>query len=902
MMLRCRPSTATAGRSVARFTRPLSSVAPRYKSSLAAASFDIDETEEGDSSKSRNEEIRRLTHLRNVGILAHVDAGKTTVTERMLALAGIVRRAGSVDDGNTVTDYLPAERERGITIQSAAISFDWKWHNSRTGDDFRANDNVKLSLIDTPGHVDFSVEVSRSVAVLDGAVLVVDAVAGSQAQTETVWRAISRPSVLNNKNPSLQTTMAPHQDHAHEPLPCLALINKMDKEGCNFRQAIASLRYKLPGCNPVPIQMPLFRTSRARGKAGSSLMDQNIVAESANEAETVLGEFVGLVDLIHMRAVLWPEASDVANVEQCAPTIIPLLDVDKHQPRDLNCPVTRSALAARAELVGSLAEVDEAIEEYFLTEEEPSNAELRAALRRATLSRQIVPVMAGAALKGRGIEPLLDCIADLLPSPLDRMPPALSRLHDGTMMPANVVREELSPTKILLGHPLHPSLLAFAFKVVHMKGRGGSGDGRVVFARVYSGQIVDRAVLQVISPPLLGEAPEKPRTERVGGMLELAGGRFDNLEGGVCRSGDVCALIGLKSVVTGDTIMLASEAPKSKKNKKKSPQDSRESVCLAGVASPKPVLTVRLEAESSEQQSKLSEALSLLAIEDPSLVVEETDSATLLSGLGELHIEVTLDRVCREHGIRVMTGPPAVAYRETISAALETPGLLEYDRTIGATRLQASVHVMLEPIKCEIHSDSSCVVVSEPIVKLGPDTRMFLNVDDSAKEEDLMQYDELVKALIQGCEGALKRGPLGSYPMSNVRCHVVNIDAEGGLQALQILPGSLRAAAANAVSKTLSSNRHSCIVLEPTMSVEITLPGELVGTVLSDLSGRRGSVGDVMIGDVEESQSSASRALVRGEVPLVEILGYAGSLRSLTGGEAAFTAEYRGHSPWECQF
>jgi elongation factor G len=385
-------------------------------------------------------------------------------------------------------------------------------------------------------------------------------------------------------------------------------------------------------------------------------------------------------------------------------------------------------------------------------------------------------------------------------------------------------------------------------------------------------------------------------------MLELAGGRFDNLEGGVCRSGDVCALIGLKSVVTGDTIMLASDAPKSKKNKKKSPQDFRESVCLAGVASPKPVLTVRLEAESSEQQSKLSEALSLLAIEDPSLVVEETDSATLLSGLGELHIEVTLDRVYREHGIRVMTGPPAVAYRETISAALETPGLLKYDRTIGATRLQASVHVMLEPVKCEIDSDSSCVVVSEPTVKLGQDTRMFLNVDDSATEEELMQYDELVKALIQGCEGALKRGPLGSYPMTNVCCHVVNIDAEGGLPALQVLPGSLRAAAANAVSKTLSTNRDSCTVLEPTMSVEITLPGEMVGTVLSDLSGRRGSVGDVLVGDVEGSQSTASRALVRGEVPLVEILGYAGSLRSLTGGEAAFTAEYRGHSPWECQF
>ena len=332
-----------------------------------------------DARSDVNAEIRRLTHLRNVGILAHVDAGKTTVTERMLALAGVVRRAGSVDDGNTVTDYLPAERERGITIQSAAISFEWGWHNNRTGDDYDANNNVTVHLIDTPGHVDFSVEVNRSVAVLDGAVLVVDAVAGVQAQTETVWKALTRPS-LNNHDPSkLQSAMS--QDHVHEPLPCLALINKMDKEGCHFGNAISSLRRKLPGANPIPIQIPLFRSS---DKHQTSLLGPSIVAISPEDMGSTTGEFIGVVDLIHMRAIVWPDVplsnGGVNNVELCVPSVIPLLKSDSHphDPVNPECQVTREALAARTELVAALADVDESIEEYFLNEEDPNNAEVRA--------------------------------------------------------------------------------------------------------------------------------------------------------------------------------------------------------------------------------------------------------------------------------------------------------------------------------------------------------------------------------------------------------------------------------------------------------------------------------------------------------------------------------------------
>ncbi|KAL3927216.1 MAG: hypothetical protein SGBAC_013172 [Bacillariaceae sp.] len=829
-------------------------------------------------------QVHRLRHLRNVGILAHVDAGKTTVTERMLALTGFVRRAGSVDDGDTVTDFLPAERERGITIQSAAISFSWGWHNNRTGDDLEQNDNVKIQLIDTPGHVDFSVEVNRSVAVLDGAVLVLDAVKGVQPQTETVWRALKTPS-MNNHN-RLQDP--DFRRLSHDPLPCIAVINKMDKDGRNFGKAIDTIQQKLPGAFPLPIQLPLF--SKRSGNE-SSLESKDLVALTAgspDEQGETNGDFCGIVDLVHMRALVWFDIKE-AGIDKSAPTAINLLHEVFSGRNTEDCQVTKMAISSRSKLIESLAEIDGAMEEIFLNEETPSNAQVRASLRRATLAHKAIPVLAAAALKGKGIEPILDAIADLLPSPLQRRTPVLNGEFAPAVIKENDTTEvNRTTSKITIGHPLHPSLLALAFKVVHMKGRGGSGDGRVVFARIYSGKLSERDTVQVISPPAPGEALKALRSERIGGMLQLAGGRFDKIEDGACESGDVCAIVGLKTVVTGDTIRFAADKP-SKSNNSKS--QSNDGLYLAGVASPKPVMTVRLEAETASDQSRLSEILKLFCIEDPSLVVEETESATLLSGLGELHIEVTLDRLFREHKLRVMVGSPLVAYHETVKEEIETSGgLLEYDHTIGSTRLQARVHLVLKPLPHE--KNSSCVMLTTPSVIIGSKSREFLGMNVDLSEEMLLQKSDLARALVQGCLGALKRGALKASPVMNIVCHIENVDAEGGLATLKRLPGALQAASANAVSVTLAENIDSSTVLEPTMSIEISVPNAMVGDVLSDLISRRGIVSDVVTGDNEQEHS-----MVLGDVPLSGIIGYATTIRALTAGEGSFSAEYKGHSP-----
>lgn len=825
-----------------------------------------------DSMYYETEEMRRLMKIRNVGILAHVDAGKTTVTEKFLELSGVVRQAGSVDNGNTVTDYLSAERERGITIQSAAISFEWGWKCPH----YEPIENVDINLIDTPGHVDFSVEVNRSVAVLDGAVLVVDAVAGVQAQTETVWRAMTS-STLNHRS-----IADDEKRSGHEALSSIAFVNKMDKDGSNLEDCIDSIRRKLPGSNPISLQLPLFSDIRTQELGTSDMVDS---------------EFVGVVDLVNMRQIIYGKPGNPPIVS----TINDAVDSS----------IVHAALEARSNIVAALADVDENMEEFFLEEIDPTNDEMQAALRKATVKRDIMPVLVGAALRGKGIEPLLDCIAELLPSPLERLPPNItqdsgsskSKRKGKRLERLKPVQDSTSCTDVIdvsdrhkselllhppLGHPLNKSLVAFAFKVLHMKGKG-SGDGRVVFVRIYSGTIKSKSVVKVSSPSPVS-IPTNFRTERISSLLELAGGKFDNLEDGVCQAGGVCALVGLKTVMTGDTIVMSNENTKR----------SVGNLCLAGVSSPKPVLTVRLEAASSDDENKLNKALDLLVIEDPSLEVKQSDSsATLLSGLGELHIEVVVNRLKSEFGVDVYVGKPTVEYKESVIEEIETDGLLNYDRTIGDSRLQAAVHLRIEPI-IQKEENAQILQLVDIDVLVHDNVKEYLNIDLDDSFEDLEVSNEVFSSLINGIRGSLKRGIIGPFPMTNIRVHVLDIESDGGVAYLYDNPGAIRASMANAISSMLSNNSAACVVVEPRMQVEINVPENMVGNVLSDLSNRRGTVGEVVVGDTDNAALDQVKGYVSSTVPLVEMLGYASGLRSLTGGEGNFSAEYKGHSI--CEF
>jgi elongation factor G len=623
-------------------------------------------------------------------------------------------------------------------------------------------------------------------------------------------------------------------------------------------------------------------------------------------------------------------------MEDAAPTVINL-SVHNHNSSSL----MKAALHGRRELVSKLADVDEVMEDLYLNAmmednddkgdglDSISTVEIQSSLRRMTLARKVMPTMCGAALRGVGVEPVLDSVAEYLPCPMDRLPPQL-RLLGNNHSAQQSQHKQLNNSgideegTISLGHPLHTSTLAYVFKVLHMKGRGGSGDGRVAFARVYSGTLRSRDSVRVISPLNIGSLSDesegksnsnktlKHPVERIGGMLELSGGQFGNLPEGSCHAGDVCALVGLKKVVTGDTLLSTTgdgvngdnestkKSTKKKKNNDIHMKQYMDGVHLAGLTSPKPVLTLRVEAYSTSEQSRLSTALALLVVEDPSLVVEETPTTTLLSGLGELHMEIVLDRLRREFGLEVRTGKPAVSYRETVlmkdGENIDTDGLIEYDRTVGGVRLQGAVQLQLRPNNSS-GNEMICRPPEDPVVTLSAETRLFFSLDPHPDTDDLEQkYPPALRALLSGIRGSMKRGRLGPYPLANLECHIVQVDSE--LSSTETLPGAMRAASANAVTTMLEklAKEGRMTILEPKMNVEIWVPTSRVGDVLSDLTGRRGTIDDVAMSD-EGGGGDHVKSMVRSEVPLVEILGYANSLRSLTGGEGAFSAEYKGHAP-----
>ncbi|MBA4389124.1 MAG: elongation factor G [Verrucomicrobia bacterium] len=668
--------------------------------------------------------LRPLRQVRNIGIIAHIDAGKTTITERILYYAGAVHRMGEVHDGNTVTDWMVQERERGITITSAAVTCFW-------------NDR-QVNIIDTPGHVDFTAEVQRSLRVLDGAIGVFCGVAGVQPQSETVWRQADNYGV-----------------------PRIAFINKMDRVGANFEAAVAGIRKKL-GSNAVPIQLPI----------GSE--------------ET----FKGIVDLIEMRSVLFDEQSQGAKM------------VVQGIPADL----AADAEKARLLLVEGVAEKDEKVLEAYMQSPDVSPAVLKAGIRRVVISNQMVPVMCGTALKKKGVQQLLDAVVEFLPSPLDI--PATKGHHPKTNDIVERQADDFGP------------LSALVFKIVN-----DPYAGKMAFTRIYSGRM--KKGQNVLNP----RTKKRDRIARLVRLHADSGTEVDAL-----NSGEIGAVVGLKQVATGDTLCVEN-AP----------------VELERIKFPEPVMFMAVEPKARADREKLQTALDVMVSEDPTCMVR-TDAETgqiIMSGMGELHLEILRDRMMREHHVEVSSGKPMVAYYETISSSARAEH--KFDREVGGHRQFAQVAIQAEPAA----RSSGNVIEFESVWKMIP--------------------DEFRKSVEEGLNDGIMTGVLGRYPVKDIVVRVTGgaFDPEVSTEV------AFRTAAVMAFRDVVAAANPE--LLEPIMLVEILTPPEHMGDVLGDLNGRRGKV--------VEMEARNDVQVVKAAVPLAELFGYSTAIRSLTRGRASYTME-----------
>lgn len=691
-----------------------------------------------------------ITNIRNVGIVAHIDAGKTTVSEQMLFVSGASSQVGRVDTGDTIMDFLPQERERGITISSAAISFKWKRNH--------------INLIDTPGHVDFTIEVERSARVLDGAVIVIDAVAGVQAQTRTVWKQISKQNV-----------------------PSIAFINKMDRDGANFNGALNSMKAKL-GANVVPIQLPYI----------------------------VDDEFCGAIDLISLSKLVWNNEGSSRN--PLPPQVTAIASTD---------PFFAEYLTAKKLMLETLAELDEEFMQLFLDSENVEQINVSTVLeviRKTCVGGQLIPVLCGAALKGKGVETLLNAVCAFLPSPLDRPPSKAVLCEKNVLTKSQSLEIKCDST----------DLCALAFKIVNDRDRGP-----LVFIRTYSGELVAKQSIRNST---------RNKKERVSQVLQISADDFQNLS--KIGPGSVACLVGLKDTKTGDTLVL---------------EKSRlHNYVLDGLSIPAPVFSQSIEPECSSKSKDLNHALSMISLEDPSLVVE-TDRESgqiILRGIGELHLEIVCDKIRRDYNVEITTGKTYVAFRESISPTQDNEWIsksITYNKTMGTKRMFASIDFQI----------SSTGSTTEPTYILPPEIRSCLTADEYT-------------SLIDGFQNAFIRGPLG-YPVVGITVKVVNISKDS-----DTTPGAIRACCAMLVDSILRSADK--LLLEPIMNTEIDVPTNFLGGVLSDLStSRRAQVCDVL--------NQSQRSVILAEVPLSTMLGYATSIRSLTQGEGNFTMEYLNHRP-----
>jgi elongation factor G len=671
-----------------------------------------------------------LDRTRNIGIMAHIDAGKTTCTERILYYTGINYKIGEVHEGTATMDWMVQEQERGITITSAATTCFWNDH--------------RINIIDTPGHVDFTMEVERSLRVLDGAVALFDSVAGVEPQSETVWRQADKYGV-----------------------PRMAFVNKMDRIGANFFRTVQMMRDRLKA-NPVALQLPLG-------------------TEDAH---------VGVLDLVTMKAIVWDDESLGAKYREAE---IP--DAERAQADEY-----------REKLIEAVADVDETLMEKYLEGSAISEDEIRAAVRKGTLAMTLVPVLCGSAFKNRGVQLLLDAVVEYLPSPLDV--PAVKGIDPDTKAESTREASDEAPFS------------ALAFKIMT-----DPFVGTLTFFRVYSG---------VLSSGGYVYNSTKTRKERIGRLLKMHANKREEIK--EVYAGDIAAAVGLRSTTTGDTLC-----------------DEDEPIILESIEFPDPVIHIAIEPKTKDDQEKLGIALQKLATEDPSFRVhtDKETGQTIISGMGELHLEIIVDRLLREFKVDANVGKPQVAYRETIRNKVEQEG--KFVRQTGGRGQYGHVWITLEPLPPGGGFEFKDGTKGAPIPK------------------------EFVPAVEKGIREAFEGGVLAGYPLVDVKAVLTDgsyHDVDSSEIAFKIA-GSMAAKEGAAKAKP--------IILEPIMAVEVVVPEEFMGEVMGDLSSRRGRI--------QGMDSRAGAQVINAHVPLAQMFGYSTDLRSKTQGRATYTMQFAHYEP-----
>jgi elongation factor G len=724
----------------------------------------------------------QLDQIRNIGIMAHIDAGKTTCTERILFYTGVTYKIGEVHEGTTVMDWMDQERERGITITSAATTASWK----------RFDKTFRINIIDTPGHVDFTVEVERSLRVLDGAVAVFDAVAGVQPQSETVWRQADKYRV-----------------------PRIAFINKMDRIGADFDHSIRSMRQRL-SAHPVPITYPIGREDN----------------------------FIGIIDFIEERAVIWKDETLGAEFE-----VLPLeklwdSEFLKTRP-EIEKAVKAAALSPefykehREKVVEYIAEHDDAILTKYLEQHKLEPAELRASLRRSTIALKLVPVIAGSAFKNKGVQALLDAVIDYLPSPMD-VPPIEGTTLDGNDAELRRAADD-------------QPFAALAFKIMT-----DPFVGHVTYIRVYSGVLkTGQSVFN---------STRKVR-ERMGRLLRMHANKREEIES--VEAGDIAACVGLKNVTTGDTLC-----------------DEDKPIVLENIDFPAPVISVAIEPKTKVDQEKMGTALGKLAQEDPTFRVH-TDHDTgqvLIEGMGELHLEIIVDRMMREFGVQANVGRPQVAYRETIIKAAE--GEHKHIKQSGGRGQYGHVKLIVQPLPGSGHEDMHDMSTDE-LDELAKQVAGKGGKWRFDKEHRLLFIDKLVGGSIpkefvppieNGIKEAMDSGVLAGYEMVDIAVMVIDgsyHDVDSSEMAFKI---------AGSMAFKEACRKASPRLLEPIMRVEVVVPEDYMGPVISDLNSRRGQL--------QGRESRSGSEIINVQVPLAEMFGYATDIRSRTQGRGSFTMHF----------